>query len=693
MERPARAPSQGNVDGTSAPSRAPVTGSGARSRARVASFVGALTGAAHPRVWLVVAAFLLRLIWVLAVPSRPVGDFALYREAAAYLVEHGHLDPEFIYMPGYVFLLAGVQMLGGGLLAQKLVGVLAGTLIVASAGGIADRVFGRRAGIAAAAIGALWPAGVAVSSVTGTDVPAGALVAAGLFALVSGDDTRTWRSALAAGIVLGLAAWVRAVGAPLGALAFFYWLSRGLRWPRALAHTALGVAVSFLMLLPWGARNHRVYGEFFLTDSHGGHTALVGANPNSEGAYSRSLNVMFTAGTGYRLMDTPARHRASDAAAYALAKRWTAFEPTYALGLLGAKADRLLTHERNLLYWPIFRAGVLSSGLADVPCAGDGVLAWFQSHRGGVERIADAFWWGVVGLCICGLVAMTVTEGRRAPVAFALLLFPLALTAIYVVFFSEVRYHLAIAPLLFPYAAYALVWFAEQRRAPRKGSKRCVAWMLFFVGVVFLGYPALLTAAEGLRARHRWAVSVCQVPSSRNDAGVVAHLCEWRRRAKLQTDASSAIASDVRGIWNGVGLRLSGAGDGAVETDIPLDAGQYRVRVTVACASLAPTESLPNVVLRAGLTVIARADLSSHAPQSPAALSREEAGNRQRRSEIVLEGSYQHAGPLLRLDISVDGSTDRAIPAPPGAYFSGKTLWITDLSVERFPGLGIIRPQ
>jgi len=63
---------------------------------------------------LIALGLVLRVLWVLLVPSRPVGDFALYRESAAYLVEHHALDPQFIYMPGYVFLLAAVEALGGG---------------------------------------------------------------------------------------------------------------------------------------------------------------------------------------------------------------------------------------------------------------------------------------------------------------------------------------------------------------------------------------------------------------------------------------------------------------------------------------------------------------------------------------------------------------------------------------------------
>src|SRR5512144_3189272 len=69
-----------------------------------------------------------RLAWVLAVQTVPVSDFAMYRESANYLSEFGHLDPGFIYMPGFVVLLAWVKDAGGGLLAQKLLGVAFGTL-------------------------------------------------------------------------------------------------------------------------------------------------------------------------------------------------------------------------------------------------------------------------------------------------------------------------------------------------------------------------------------------------------------------------------------------------------------------------------------------------------------------------------------------------------------------------------------
>src|SRR5262245_66489725 len=96
----------------------------------------------------------------------------MYLESADYLVANGALDPEFLYMPGYVLLLAGVRALGGGLLAAKLIGVAAGGVATAACYGTAFALFNRASARPAGLLAALWPAGIAVSSVTGTDLPA-----------------------------------------------------------------------------------------------------------------------------------------------------------------------------------------------------------------------------------------------------------------------------------------------------------------------------------------------------------------------------------------------------------------------------------------------------------------------------------------------------------------------------------------
>ena len=125
-----------------------------------------------------------RVAWVLLVPTRPVGDFAMYIESARYLVEHRALDPEFIYMPGYVGMVAAVQALGGGLLAIKMIGVVAGGLAAGAVYGLARLLFGGAAAVVAGLMCALWPGGIAVASVTGTDMPSAALIAIAVWMLV-----------------------------------------------------------------------------------------------------------------------------------------------------------------------------------------------------------------------------------------------------------------------------------------------------------------------------------------------------------------------------------------------------------------------------------------------------------------------------------------------------------------------------
>lgn len=627
--------------------------------------------ALEPRWWLVGAAFALRLGWVLTVPTRPVGDFALYRESAAHLVAHGELDTEFIYMPGYVFLLAAVEALGGGLLAAKMVGVLAGTAVAIAAGGIAEALFGRAAARVATAVAAFWPAGIAVASVTGTDMPAAALVALAVMALVKLAPRRPWLAAIVSGAIFGLAAWVRAVAVPLALLSALYWAARRTPLRPLFARTLASGAVAALILLPWGIRNRQVTGELFLTDSHGGHTALVGANPNTEGTYSRSLNLMFEQVTGYRLFEAPSRHRDGDRAAYGLAREWVRFSPAYALGLIGAKADRLLSHERNLLYWPIYRQSVLPPGA---------VRDFFDAHRAALEALCDGTWWAIAALSTAGL-ALTIRQ--RLLAAASVIAFPLALIVIYTVFFSEVRYHLAIAPLLFPFSAHAVVWFASFviRRFPR--SELFAA--LLAVGaaaLTFATWHLALTGARRLRERHRWAATVCRISSDDASLGVRARICAWRSGSE-----PPPARSPVRGVWDGVGLVLPSAADGATPrttaaiaaatTTLALPAGRYLVSGDLTLTGAQPGDTA-SVMLRGADRVIARTILEPtfRAIAVDVPEGREVFGD----PTVTVRGAVDHDGGLftIRLEAGSGAKT---------ASGGGSTVWLTGLRVERFLSL------
>ena len=513
-----------------------------------------------------------RVAWVLLVPTRPVGDFAMYIESARYLVEHRVLDPEFIYMPGYVGMVAAVQALGGGLLAIKMIGVVTGGLAAGAVYGIARGLFGGAAALVAGLMCALWPGGIAVASVTGTDMPSAALIVIAVWMLVRTAGQHPLGAPVLYGLVLGLAAYVRAVALPLTLMAAPHFRARGAAFGHVVTRTAAAFVVAALVLLPWGIRNKRRYGEFFLTDSHGGHTALVGANPNSDGNYSRSLNRLFWEGTGYRLFSEP--HRAGDHAAFKLAERWTKAEPKYALGLLAAKADRLLSHERPLLYWPLYRQSVLP--------AQSRVLDWFTRHRAGVERAVDWFWYVLIAAALVGVIAAFARRNRTAT---SLLPIPLALAALYVLFFAEARYHLPVAALLMPFAGAGVVWVGEavrdlarftidRQRRPRLLYEGLLA--IVAIAALFIAWPKMLAGGARLRAEHRWAVAACNVGGARQVCG-------------FKPVRAPGEASPVRGTWDGFGLRLTPpATTAAAATDIELPAGNYRVSMRVDCGDNCP---------------------------------------------------------------------------------------------------------
>lgn len=600
----------------------------------------------------VALAVVLRLAWVLAVPSKPVGDFAMYVEAAAHLVEHGAFDAEYVYMPGYIFLIAPVQALGGGWLATKMVGALVGGLGAGPVIGLARQVSGGsgRVALLAGLLYAFWPAGIAIASVTGTDMPAAVMVVTAAYALMRFSDGRPTLAAVLFGVLTGLAAYIRAIVVPLAVLSVLVFRARKLSWRRSLRSTALATLVAFLVLAPWAIRNRLRYGETFFTDSHGGLTALVGANPNTDGCYSRSLNRMFRDATGFTLLAEP--HREADRASLAMAKSWIAFDPLYTVGLLVSKAERLLAHERALLYWPLFRAGVLP----------DPYRAFFARHQASIEALADAFYLAMLAL---GLMGCGLAWARRQWLALALLPQALALTMLYTAIFAEPRYRLPIFMLLLPFSALALSWLRTTvvervRGQGAPGWRTELIWALVPTLVVFLLAPGLAYAGAGLRRHHRWAVSECRVDDR-------TMLCAWRgsRGRANQTEPHGLL-----GTWDGVGLALSSdtparADVVSAATEHGLPTGDYDVTATF--------ELVPAAQGTAPFTGQLRV-MANGAPLAPLVGMGELAGRSEAGQTFGWQSTLHHPGGLLRLGVEVDTPVPGARPT---------RLWLSNLTWTR----------
>jgi hypothetical protein len=604
-------------------------------------------------ILVVVLALALRVGWVLLVPTKPVGDFAMYVESAAHLVKFGSFDAEYIFMPGYVFLLAAVQALGGGWLACKLVGAVAGSLTAGAVYGIARRLWESRVmALVAGLLCALWPAGVALASVTGTDMPAAALISLGCCFLLRYCPARPRLAAVLFGVFMGLATYIRAIALPLSALAILCFRASGLGWKPALRNTLLSCAVAALLLSPWAVRNRLRYGEAFVGDSHGGLTALVGANPNSDGRYSRSLNRMFREATGYAVLAEP--HREADRAALSLALPWMRFDPAFTLGLVLAKAERLLVHERALLYWPLFRAGVLP----------EAALSLASRWRSAVESVVDTFWLATVAAALAGF---GVALARRRWLALTLLPFVVVLASLYVAIFADPRYRLPISLLVFPFAAAGLHWVAQTARDIIRARRvsRAVRWeialALGLIVATFVGAPALAWTGGKLREHHRWAVQLCHVNQQ-------ARLCSWRRTGPRDDDNTPSI----RGVWNGVGLAIPTAvpdrqREGAVETVLDLPPGDYAIEASLDIAPLDASASVPagEFDLRVG----------ANGPGATVSLAAVAQVTRESRS-VPLRVEAHHAGGKLpvRLHIAIP-------PGAPPATPLGR-LWVTGIQLQ-----------
>jgi 4-amino-4-deoxy-L-arabinose transferase-like glycosyltransferase len=165
----------------------------------------------------------------------------------------------------------------------KIAQSLLGAGVVWVIGLIAWRSLGSRAGIVAAAGAAVYPPLVWMSAYVLSETLFSAMALSTVLALdLAMHRARTHRAGgagiLAAGLLAGTATLVRPVMLFFVPLALL-WIVRRNRIALAVAFVAAALAV----ILPWTARNYRVYDRFVLVASEGGVTFWTGNHPLARG--------------------------------------------------------------------------------------------------------------------------------------------------------------------------------------------------------------------------------------------------------------------------------------------------------------------------------------------------------------------------------------------------------------------------
>lgn len=200
---------------------------------------------------------------------------------SGYLLQGG---PTAIRGPGYPYLLGGVYALtGDSIAAGRLAAALLGALTVLLLYLIAKRIWGRRIGLTAAAMAAVFPPLVLLSRELWSESLFIALELGAILCVLnfrrSGGALR-W--AVAAGVLCGVAALTRntalalLICIPLGT-----WTMRPLFRPRALLAPALVLACAALAIAPWALRNEARFGRFVPLTTSAGITAAGVYNSTS----------------------------------------------------------------------------------------------------------------------------------------------------------------------------------------------------------------------------------------------------------------------------------------------------------------------------------------------------------------------------------------------------------------------------
>ena len=263
--------------------------------------MGRATSASHRGNLLLAVALLaltVRLVYIWQISHAPffdlrIGDARAYHEWAVRIARGDWIgDRVFYQAPLYPYFLAVLYRIvgdGAGMIrfVQAAIGAASCTLLAAA--GMA--LFGEWGAVAGVLL-AIYPPAIFFDGLLEKSTLVGVLTAALLFLLSAGR----WRGqAFLAGVVLGLLSLTRENALVL-ALPVVLWLLWGdrasvatdSRGPRRPAWAAAGAFLGgcALVLLPVGARNYAIGGQFQLTTSQFGPNFYIGNHPGARGLYA-----------------------------------------------------------------------------------------------------------------------------------------------------------------------------------------------------------------------------------------------------------------------------------------------------------------------------------------------------------------------------------------------------------------------
>lgn len=369
-------------------------------------------------------------------------------------------QPTTYYPPGYPLFLGAVQWVldrvglgehlatGAGLVQALLGGVAAGAAVVAgrrlgaALPGGAGSV--RTVGLVAGLVLALWPNLVLYTATLLSEPLFVAALAVFLAALLSVGDLRSPAPGIVAiGLLaLGLAALTRPqvlLVVPAVAVA---WSLAGVGVRRVLGGTAVLLAATAVVVVPWTVRNAVVMGHLVVLSTNGGDNLCIGFHDGATGGFV----LVDECATDERYVDGPDAEVRRDRELQERATTWIREHPGQLPSLSIRKLAVTFGDDRDSL-----RA--LQSFGED------------EFVPRGIERVLgtlfDLAWFGLAAGAIAGAVRLLGRDVRRSPAAQVVLWATAAGVVVPVLFFGDPRFKLSLAPLMALLAGVSAWWVVD----------------------------------------------------------------------------------------------------------------------------------------------------------------------------------------------------------------------------------------
>ncbi len=511
-------------------------------------------------VLLFVGALVLRLVYVRHLQMSPLAqtpmlDELYHVEWARELASGDWLGSRvFFRAPLYPYLLGVLlSVFHGSLTAARVIQACYGALVPVVTLFIARRVCGRRCGLVAGVLAAVYPFFIYFDNellITSLIVLLDALL---LLMVLRADEHPSWMRWLGAGVVMGLSAiarpnvlafapliflwvWLSArAGAGVATIAggcarpgSFTLLNRSTPLLTAAHRFAVLIVGVVLVVVPVTLRNAALEKGFVLIASQGGINYFIGNNAQSDGvsAVVPGLGEAWEYDDCERIAERQEgrRLKASEVSAF-----W------YARGrefLRTRPGDAVRLHVRKLvLFWDRYEL------------ANNKDIYYFGRMSGVFRGVSWLHFGVIVPLAAVGLLAL-VRRKRRAAL---LLFFVAAYSATVIAFFVNARFRMPVLPALIVFASAGLIWLWDEMRKRN--------WVRLAAGLVCVAVIAAFVNHDF------YSTHLGDRPQTHNTIGL-AHASAGRyAEAVASYDRAVELAPAYAKAWNNRGLALEGSGD------------------------------------------------------------------------------------------------------------------------------------